>query len=85
MLRNPSPRIPKTQVYRIIIVPTAATGSSPIVRRNPEIISFDWPDQKADKSLKGTIGEAADHEKDTYLSVLKQVFDEQLAAFGSRS
>ncbi|MCJ1397701.1 hypothetical protein MMC11_000897 [Xylographa trunciseda] len=30
----------------------------------------------------GTLGEAADGEKDTYLSVFKRVFDEQLAAFG---
>jgi len=82
VLRSPNPSVPKIRAYRIIMVPTAATGSSPIVRQSPDIISFNWPDRKADKHLKGRFGEAADRNKDTYLSVFKRVFDEQLAAFG---
>ncbi|MCJ1381947.1 hypothetical protein MMC17_005059 [Xylographa soralifera] len=82
VLQNPSPSVPKTQAYRIIIVPTAASGSSPILRRSPDIVSFDWPDKKADKHLKGQLGEDADQGNDTYLSVVKRVFNEQLAAFG---
>ncbi|KAL9117377.1 MAG: hypothetical protein Q9187_006088, partial [Circinaria calcarea] len=65
-----------------MIVPTVATGSSPIVGQSPEIISFNWPDKKADKHLEGKLGEPAEKEKDTYLSFFKRVFDEQLAAFG---
>ena len=80
MLRNPSPSVPKIQAYRIIIIPTLATGSSHIVPQSSKIISFNWPDKKADK-LKGKIGEATDKEKDTYLSIFERVFDEQLAAF----
>ena len=76
MLQNPSRSAPKAQAYRIIIVPTAATGYSSIVRPSPEIISFDWPDKKTDECLKGQLGEDADRGVDTYLSVVRRVFNE---------
>ena len=82
VLRNPSKSAPKKFAYQVIIVPTAATGASPLVRSSPDFISFNWPDKKADEHLGGTIGEAADRENDTYLSVFNRVFNEELSAFG---
>ncbi|KAF6812948.1 hypothetical protein CPLU01_14778 [Colletotrichum plurivorum] len=80
----PNPRKPakKAEAYLVVIVPTAATGASAVKREYPQIISFSWPDRAADKKLAGKVGEAADGKKDTYLSVMKRVFDEQLAPFG---
>ncbi|KAJ0346283.1 hypothetical protein COL154_008405 [Colletotrichum chrysophilum] len=71
----------KEQAYEVIIVPTGATGSSSIKREYPQMISFTWPEKKADKELGGTVGEAADGKKDTYSTVLKQVLNDQLKAF----
>ncbi|MCJ1282853.1 hypothetical protein MMC26_002179 [Xylographa opegraphella] len=67
VLRNPSPTASNNQAYRIVIVPTAATGASPII---------------ADEHLEGQLGEDAIKGKDTYLSVVERVFDERLAGFG---
>ncbi|KAB5526386.1 hypothetical protein GE09DRAFT_471006 [Coniochaeta sp. 2T2.1] len=67
--------------YRVIMVPTAATGLSPIKRHYPQIISFNWPRRPADNELRGKAGEVADREQDTYLSVFKRVVDEQIAPF----
>lgn len=80
----PNPRKPakKAEAYLVIIVPTAAAGASSVKREYPQIVSFAWPDRAADKKLAGTVGGAADGKKDTYLSVVKQVFDEQLKPFG---
>ncbi|KAJ3957166.1 hypothetical protein N0V92_006286 [Colletotrichum tropicale] len=58
-----------------------ATGSSSIKREYPQIISFTWPEKKANKELGGTVGEAAGSKKDTYSTVLKQVLNDQLKAF----
>lgn len=66
----------------MLIVPTAATGLSPIKRKYPKIISFSLPNKNADKDLIGTIGEAADASKDTYLSVFRKVFNKKLKPFG---
>ncbi|KAI8161969.1 hypothetical protein KHU50_008027 [Colletotrichum sp. SAR 10_65] len=45
------------------------------------MISFTWPEKQADKELGGTVGEAADGEKDTYGTILKKVLNDQLKAF----
>lgn len=66
----------------MLIVPTAATGLSPIKRKCPKIISFSLPNKNADKDLIGTIDEAADASKDTYLSVFRKVFNRKLKPFG---
>lgn len=71
----------KEQAYEVIIVPTGATGSSSIKREYPQMISFTWPEKQADKELGGTVGEAADGEKDTYGTILKKVLNDQLKAF----
>lgn len=68
-------------MFQVIIVPTAATGASALLRSEPQIIQFDWPDRKANRQLKGVVGEKANAKNDTYLSVLKSVLDEQLAVF----
>ncbi|KAF4830787.1 hypothetical protein CGCTS75_v005742 [Colletotrichum tropicale] len=81
MLPNASETSSDEEVYEVIIVPTGATGSSSIKREYPQIISFTWPEKKADKELGGTVGEAADGKKDTYSTVLKQVLNDQLKAF----
>ncbi|KAF4845453.1 hypothetical protein CGCSCA4_v006698 [Colletotrichum siamense] len=81
MLPNASKKSSEGQKYEVIIVPTGATGSSSIKREYPQIISFTWPEKKADKELGGTVGEAADEKKDTYSTVLKQVLNDQLKAF----
>lgn len=81
MLPNASEKPSDGQMYDVIIVPTGATGSSSIKREYPQIISFTWPEKKADKELGGTVGEAADGKKDTYSTVLKQVLNDQLRAF----
>ena len=66
---------PKLRCYQVIIVPQAATGFSPIKRPYPQIVSFSWPDRKADEALTGRVGDKADRKCDTYLSVFKQVMD----------
>ncbi|KAJ0329343.1 hypothetical protein COL922a_012852 [Colletotrichum nupharicola] len=81
ILPNVSKTFSKEQAYEVIIVPTGATGSSSIKREYPQMISFTWPEKQADKELGGTVGEAADGEKDTYSTVLKQVLNDQLRAF----
>lgn len=69
------------EMFQVIMVPKAASGASSLTREEPQIIQFKWPDRKANDQLKGQAGEKADRESDTYSSVLKSVFDEQLAAF----
>ncbi|KAL3294994.1 rtt106-domain-containing protein [Colletotrichum asianum] len=81
MLPNASKKSSDGQIYDVIIVPTGATGSLSIKREYPQMISFTWPEKKADKELGGTVGEAADEKKDTYSTVLKQVLNDQLKAF----
>ena len=71
----------KDQYHQVIIVPTAATGASPTKRQYPQIVSFSWPDKKANKKLKGRIGEGANPEQDTYLSVFKKAVNDQLAHY----
>ncbi|KAK3987170.1 hypothetical protein QBC44DRAFT_246473 [Cladorrhinum sp. PSN332] len=80
--RPPASKAKSEKFHRVIIVPTAATGFSALKRKLPQIISLNWHNRKADKQLKGQVGEAADKSTDTYLSVLKQVFDKQLQPFG---
>lgn len=74
----------KEQAYEVIIVPTGATGSSSIKREYPQMISFTWPEKLADEEMRGTVGEAADGEKDTYGTVLKRALDDQLKAFDKK-
>ncbi|KAI8160942.1 hypothetical protein K4K49_002139 [Colletotrichum sp. SAR 10_70] len=81
ILPNVSKTFSKEQAYEVIIVPTGATGSSSIKREYPQMISFTWPEKQADKELGGTVGEAADGEKDTYGTILKKVLNDQLKAF----
>ncbi|KAK4642099.1 hypothetical protein QC761_512034 [Podospora bellae-mahoneyi] len=78
----PEPKAKRQKSHRVLNVPTAATGLSPIKRKYPKIISFSLPNKKADKDLIGTIGEAADASKDTYLSVFRKVFNQKLKPFG---
>ncbi|TDZ24713.1 hypothetical protein Cob_v002436 [Colletotrichum orbiculare MAFF 240422] len=81
VIPNPSRVAEEDWAYRVIVVPTAATGASSIVREYPQLVSFSWPDNIADKGLAGQVGAAADDKKDTYLSVLKRAFDAHLGAF----
>ncbi|KAF7556983.1 hypothetical protein G7Z17_g1061 [Cylindrodendrum hubeiense] len=69
-------------MYRVIIVPTAATGVSAVTRQYPQIIQFKWPNRRVDDALGGAVPEQSDKETATYLSILKTVFDKQLAPFG---
>ncbi|TDZ30622.1 hypothetical protein C8035_v002079 [Colletotrichum spinosum] len=85
VIPNPSRVAEEDWAYRVIVVPTAATGASSIVREYPQLVSFSWPDNIADKGLAGQVGAAADDKKDTYLSVLKRSFDAHLGAFTRRS
>lgn len=78
----PEPKAKRQKNHRVLIVPTAATGLSPIKRKYPKIISYSLPNKNADKDLIGTIGEAADASKDTYLSVFRKVFNQKLKSFG---
>jgi hypothetical protein len=71
----------KDQAYRVMIVPTAAVGASPLKRTYPQVISFRLPDQKAGKDFKGTIGEANDDPDETYLSLMTRVVNEQLVPY----
>jgi hypothetical protein len=59
------------QRYEIIIVPTAATGSSSLMRVYPQVIAFTWP---AD--------EMAEHKNIPPLSEFMQVMNDQLASAG---
>ncbi|KAL9105637.1 MAG: hypothetical protein Q9227_009216 [Pyrenula ochraceoflavens] len=80
VLKNSAKSAPKYKAYQIVIVPTASTGSTPLLRKSPKIICFNWPDKKTDSHLRGTCGENADSRKDTYLSVFLEVFNEKLLA-----
>ncbi|KAK4203409.1 hypothetical protein QBC40DRAFT_251104 [Triangularia verruculosa] len=71
----------KARQYRVLVIPTAATGLSAIKRQYPQIISLSIPNQKVDKELGGVLGKAADPKKDTYLSVFKAAFDKWLQPF----
>jgi len=71
----------KNPDHQVIIVPTAATGLSTITRKYPQIISFYWPDKKADGKLQGRLGEGADPKQNTYLSVFKNAVNERLAHY----
>lgn len=64
-------------------MPSAATGFSPLKRRYPQIISFSWPDRKADAKLKLKLKEAA-LDDDTYLSIFKRKLDGLLAPLGKQ-
>jgi hypothetical protein len=75
--------LPSAEEHRVIIVPSDATGFSPLKRRYPQLISFSWPDRKADEKLKLTFKEVA-LDDDTYLSILKRKLDELLAPFGKQ-
>ncbi|KAF4780687.1 hypothetical protein HER10_EVM0001033 [Colletotrichum scovillei] len=68
----------KEAAYEVVIIPTGATGASSIKREYPKIISFIWPEKKADEELGGVL---VKDEKGTYVDVLKKVFNEQLEAF----
>lgn len=59
------------QRYEIIIVPTAATGSSSLMRMYPQVIAFTWP---AD--------EIAEDKGIPPLSEFMQVMNDQLASTG---
>ncbi|EXF80841.1 hypothetical protein CFIO01_01212 [Colletotrichum fioriniae PJ7] len=68
----------KEAAYKVVIIPTGATGASSIKREYLKIISFIWPEKKADKELGGVL---VKDEKGTYVDVLKKVFNEKLGAF----
>ena len=71
----------KNSDHQVIIVPTAAAGISTITRKYPQIISFCWPDRKADRKLQGKLGEGANPKQHTYLSIFKNAVNEQLAHY----
>ncbi|KAK1724927.1 uncharacterized protein BDZ83DRAFT_752113 [Colletotrichum acutatum] len=78
LLANAAKPPSKKAAYEVVVIPTGATGASSIKREYPQIISFIWPEKKADKELSGIL---AKDEKGTYVDVLKKVFKEQLKAF----
>lgn len=78
LLPNAAKQPSKEAAYEVVIIPTGATGASSIKREYPKIISFIWPEKKADKELGGVL---VKDEKGTYVDVLKKVFNEKLGAF----
>ncbi|KAI3398899.1 hypothetical protein diail_8408 [Diaporthe ilicicola] len=64
--------------HRVIIIPTAFVGASPLKRQFPKIISFTLPDRNIGGEFKGLVGDAADAEE-TFRSLLTRVLNEQLA------
>ncbi|KXH47434.1 hypothetical protein CSIM01_05371 [Colletotrichum simmondsii] len=78
LLPNAAKSPSKEAAYEVVIIPTGAIGASSIKREYPKIISFIWPEKKADKELGGVL---VKEEKGTYVDVLKKVFNEQLEAF----
>ncbi|POS77675.1 hypothetical protein DHEL01_v203930 [Diaporthe helianthi] len=72
---------PREQAYRMIIVPTAAVGASPLIRTYPRIIHFTLPGRKAGKDFKGQIGAANDDPDATYRSLITRVINEQLTPY----
>lgn len=67
--------------YRVIIIPTAAVGASPLTRTYPKAISFTLPDRKADSDLGGKFGEVVDDPDETYRSLVTRVFNDELVPF----
>ncbi|KAI0471494.1 hypothetical protein GGR56DRAFT_654347 [Xylariaceae sp. FL0804] len=74
----------KKDAYLVLIVPRSATGTAPVRQRYPQIITFSFPDCKADKNLSGEVGHAADPKTDTYLSILVKVFHDHLRQFDKK-
>ncbi|KAJ0346282.1 hypothetical protein COL154_008406 [Colletotrichum chrysophilum] len=79
VMPNLSISVTKDEAYQVIIVPTGAVGASSVKREYPQIISFSWPDKAADKDLHSH--EAANPEKDTYLSVFVKAMNDHLKPF----
>lgn len=79
VIPNLSISVTKDEAYQIIIVPTGAVGASSVKREYPQNISFSWPDKMADKELHSH--EAANPEKDTYLSVFVKAMNDHLKPF----
>ena len=67
-------------MFRVIIIPTAATGASG-TREEPQRILFKWPAGKADDNLQGEVGRESDKKNETYLSVFETVFNQRLEPF----
>lgn len=69
-------------IFQVIIVPSAAAGSSAAKREYPQIISFSWPNCAADEKLTAHFNKDAEKpENETYLTSLVKVLNEQLGAF----
>ncbi|KAK1515970.1 uncharacterized protein CCOS01_13168 [Colletotrichum costaricense] len=78
LLPNAAKLSSKEEAYEMVTIPTGSTGASRIKREYPKIISFIWPEKKAEKELGGILVKG---EKSAYVNVLKKVFHEQLEAF----
>ncbi|KPM45761.1 hypothetical protein AK830_g797 [Neonectria ditissima] len=65
-------------MWQVVIVPTAATGTSAMVNKRPQMIQFEWPDRDVDELLKINVAEnMSKKENATYLSILRAVLDER--------
>ncbi|KAI8307245.1 hypothetical protein K4K59_011133 [Colletotrichum sp. SAR11_240] len=73
--------IPFRHIEQIFMLPNASKKSSDGQMYDVIIVPTGATGSSSIKQLGGTVGEAADGEKDTYSSVLKQVLNDQLKAF----
>ncbi|KAF7554715.1 hypothetical protein G7Z17_g2720 [Cylindrodendrum hubeiense] len=68
-------------MFLVVIIPTAAAGTSALTQKYPQMINFKWPNRSADEALEQTVVNKSDEEMETYLSVLKTAIDDTLAPF----
>ncbi|KAM5356270.1 hypothetical protein ACJ41O_002916 [Fusarium nematophilum] len=67
-------------IFRVILVPTGATGATGAVRKYPQIIHFTWPHFAADETRRGKGGRESDKDVKMYLAALKTSLSQQLVA-----
>ncbi|KAH7118572.1 hypothetical protein B0J13DRAFT_569402 [Dactylonectria estremocensis] len=70
-------------MLRVFIIPTGATGASAVTKQYPQIVQFKWPNRRViDSSIRGTMLEMRDLQKETYFSILRTALDEELGPLG---